>query len=113
MKPWLKVVLVLVAVAIFVGGLLFYESKREAAMTAEAEATVTKVTFIKDAESSSLDETEIRYAFDVKGARTDGADRLPGDRVEDFTIGQKIRICYNPDEPADTGIRTSEAGCGA
>jgi hypothetical protein len=110
-KPWLKVVLVLVAVAIFVG-LLFYESKREAAMTAEAEATVTKVTFIKDAESSSLDETEIRYAFDAKGARTDSVVSLPGDRVEDFTIGQKISICYNPDQLADTSIRTGEAACG-
>ena len=110
MKPWLKVVLVLVAVAVFVGGLLIYESSREAAMTAEAEATITKVTFIRDEDSSSLDETEIRYTFDAKGARTDGVDTLPGDRVEDFTIGQKIRICYNPGQPADTNISGDKCG---
>jgi hypothetical protein len=112
-KPWLKVVLVLAAVAIVIAGLLFWESKREAAMTAEAEARITKVTFIKDDESSSLDETEIRYAFDAKGAPTESSDRLPGDRVEDYTIGQKVRICYNPDKPTDTNLRTGDDKCGA
>ena len=110
MKPWLKVVLILVAVAIFVGGLLFYESKREAAMTAEAEATVTKVTFVKDQESSSLDETQLRYTFDVKGSRVESTDSIPGDHVEEYNLGQKIRICYNPDEPADTNISDDKCG---
>ncbi|HEY5721635.1 MAG TPA: DUF3592 domain-containing protein [Allosphingosinicella sp.] len=110
MKPWLKVALVLAAVALFVGGLLFYESNREAAMTAEAEATVTKVTFIKDQESSSLDETEMRYTFDAKSTAVQSSDSIPGDHVEEYTIGQKIRICYNPDKPADSNISDDKCG---
>lgn len=110
MKPWLKVVLVLAAVALFVGGLLFYESNREAAMTAEAEATVTKVTFIKDQESSSLDETEIRYTFDSKGSAIQSSDTIPGDHVEEYNLGQKIRICYNPGEPSASNISNDKCG---
>jgi hypothetical protein len=112
-KPWLKVVLILAAIGVAVAAMLVYESSREAKMTAEAEATVTKVTLIKDQESSSLDSTEIRYAFDAKGAPTESMDSLPGDHVEGYTIGQKIRICYNPDEPADTNVRTGDDKCGA
>ena len=110
MKPWLKVVLILAAIGAGIAAILVYESNREAAMTAEAEATVTKVTFIKDGESSSLDETEIRYAFDAKGVRTDSQDSIPGDHVEEYNIGQKIRICYNPGTPADSSISDDKCG---
>jgi hypothetical protein len=112
-KPWLKVVLILAAIGAVVAAMLVYESNREAKMTAEAEATVTKVTLIRDQESSSLDSTEIRYTFDAKGAPIQSTDSLPGDHVEEYTIGQKIRICYNPGEPTDTNVRTCEGKCGA
>ena len=112
MKPWLKAVLVLAAVAAGIAALFFWESKREAAMTAEAEATVTKVTFVRDEESSSLDSTDIHYAFDANGVRTESKDSLPGDKVEAYTIGRKIRICYNPEKPTDTAMLTGEGKCG-
>lgn len=113
MKTWLKAVLVLAAIGAGIAAFLVYESNREAAMTAEAEATITKVTFVRDQESSSLDSTELRYVFDARGARTESTDSLPGDHVEEYDIGQKIRICYNPEEPTDTNVRTGEGRCGA
>ena len=113
MKPWLKVVLILAVVGAGIAAMLVYDSNRKAAMTAEAEATITKVTFVKDQESSSLDSTDLRYTYEAKGARLESEDSLPGDHVEEYNIGQKIRICYNPDEPTDTNVRTSEGKCGA
>lgn len=110
MKPWLKVVLILAAVGAAIAAMIVYESGRRAKMTAEAEATVTKVTFVKDVESSSLDETQIRFTFDAKGSQVESTDSIPGDHTEEYNLGQKIRICYNPDEPAATDI--SDGKCG-
>ena len=46
--------------------------QERAAMTASATATITKVAFDPDQESSSLDETDIDYVFDANGQRVSG-----------------------------------------
>jgi hypothetical protein len=107
-----KVVLVLAAVAAGVWALLRHESGRVAAMTAEAEAVVTKVVFVKDEESSSLDSTEIHYGFTAAGAPQASSDSLPGDRTDDFVAGRKVRICYDPEDPRSTNLRTGDEPCG-
>lgn len=112
MKTWVKVVLVLVAVAVGVGGLLFWESNRLAAMTVAAEAIVTKATLDEDEESSSLDSTRVEYDFAIAGAPRKGTDSLPGDKVADYPAGRKVSICYNPEDPRQTSIRTGPTPCG-
>ena len=81
-------------------------------MTAAATATVTQVEFDEDEESSSLDETDIAYEFDVGGRRVSASASLPGDRVKDYPVGRRIAICYRPDEPTSSRINSDGGACG-
>jgi len=108
---WKAIVVVLVVLA----GLawLVLDSMRErAAMTASATATVTKVEFDPDQESSSLDETDIDYVFVANGRQVTASTSLPGDRVKDYPAGREVAVCHDPKEPATSRINTSGGPCG-
>ena len=109
---WKAIVVVLVVL----GGLvwLVVDSMQErAAMTQAATATITRVEFDPDEESSSLDETDIDYVFAANGQQVTASTSLPGDRVKDYPVGRKVAICYQPGEPATSRINTGSAPCGA
>lgn len=110
-KHWKAIVIVLVVLA-GLGWLALNAINERAAMTAAATATVTKVAFDPDQESSSLDETDIDYVFVAKGQQVTASSSLPGDRVKDFPEGRDIAICYNPEEPATSRINTDGGPCG-
>ena len=110
-KYWKAVVIVLLVLA----GLAWFvvdAVQERAAMTASATATVVRVEFDPDEESSSLDETDIDYEFDSNGRRIRASASLPGDRVKDYAVGRTVAICYQPDEPATSRIKTDGGGCG-
>ena len=81
-------------------------------MTASATATVTKVAFDPDEESSSLDETDIDYVFEAGGQKVSASASLPGDLVKDYPAGKPIAICYQPKAPATSRINTDGGPCG-
>ena len=110
-KYWKAIVIVLLVLA----GLAWFvmdAMQERAAMTASATATVTRVEFDPDEESSSLDETDIDYEFDANGQRVRASTSLPGDRVKDYPVGRTVAICYQPNEPATSRINTDGAACG-
>ena len=112
MKKYWKAVVVVLLVLAGLGWLVVDAMNERAAMTAAATATVTRVAFDPDEESSSLDETDIDYAFEAGGRPVAASTSLPGDRVKDFPVGRKVAICYQPGEPATSRIDTDGAGCG-
>jgi Protein of unknown function (DUF3592) len=110
-KYWKAIVIVLLVLA----GLAWFivDSMQErAAMTASATATVSRVEFDPDEESSSLDETDIHYVFVAKGRQVTASTSLPGDRTKDYPVGREVAICYQPDEPATSRINSDGAPCG-
>jgi hypothetical protein len=111
MKKYWKAVVILLVVLAGLAWLIVDSIQERAAMTASATATVTRVEFDPDEESSSLDETDIDYEFDSNGRRVRASTSLPGDRVKDFPVGRTIAICYQPDEPATSRIDTDGGGC--
>jgi hypothetical protein len=110
-KYWKAIVIVLVVLA-GLAWLVVDSMKERAAMTASATATVTRVEFDKDEESSSLDETDIDYVFDSNGQRVGASTSLPGDLVKDYPVGRKVAVCYQPDAPATSRINTDGGPCG-
>jgi hypothetical protein len=113
MKTWMKVALVLGALAVFIAWMLVDAGRREGRMTATAEAVLTAVELYEDPESRSLDETRLRYRFAAGGRELEGADALPGDRRDDFRVGEEVTICFNPADPRETDVQTDPgARCG-
>jgi hypothetical protein len=108
-----KVFLVLAAIGAAIATFFFYESRRDAAMTAEASATVTGNRFDKDAESRSLDSTQIRYRFEAAGKAHEGTDDLPGDKLADYPVGRAVPVCYDPKDPSTSSLKSGERACGS
>jgi hypothetical protein len=113
LKTWMKVALILLALGGFGAWVLMSENERQARMTAETSAILTKVTLDEDEESSSLDETDVEYQFTAGGQRVSGADSLPGDYTDRMKVGQKVRLCYNPKETSESDLELGDARCGA
>ena len=113
MKTWLKIVLVLAGVGALLAYFVISSGQRRARMTEQASATVTGIEFDQDDESSSLDETDIRYSFTVGGREIRSETSRPGDRTKDFVPGTAVKVCYNPAEPAESDIADSpQSRCG-
>jgi hypothetical protein len=110
-KYWKAIVIVLLVLA-GLAWLVVDSLQERAAMTASATATVTRVEFDKDEESSSLDETDIDYVFEAKGQRVSASTSLPGDLVKDYPVGRTVAVCYQPEEPATSRINTDGGACG-
>ena len=110
-KYWKAVVIVLVVLA-GLAWLVIDGIQERKAMTASATATVVKVEFDPDEESSSLDETDIDYQFDADGRRIRASTSLPGDRVKDYPVGRTVAVCYQPGSPATSRINTDGGPCG-
>ena len=114
MKKWQTAILTFAAV----GGLLAWtwisEDKKDARMTAKGTAILTSIYLDEDDESRSLDETDFDYHFDAGGRQIESSDSLPGDKVADYRIGQRVTICYNPSDPAESSIETDpNVKCGS
>ena len=112
MKKYWKAIVIVLLVLAGLAWLLVDSMQERAAMTASATATVTRVEFDPDEESSRLDETDIDYEFDAGGRRIRASTSLPGDRVKDYPVGRTVAICYQPDEPATSRINTDGGACG-
>ena len=110
-KYWKAIVAVLVVLA-GLAWLVVDSMQERAAMTASATATVTKVAFDPDEESSSLDETDIEFVFKANGEPVTASTSLPGDRAKDYPEGRDVAICYDPKEPATSRINTDGGACG-
>ena len=110
-KYWKAVVIVLVVLA-GLAWLVVNSMRERAAMTASATATVVRVEFDQDEESSSLDETDIDYVVEAGERQVRASDSLPGDRVRDFPVGRRVAICYQPEQPDASRINTDGGTCG-
>ena len=102
-------------VAVILGALGWYAvhlMNERAAMTAAATGTVLKAEFVRDGESSSLDETRIAYSFGAGGRQLQGSSAISGaDRTADYPAGRTIQVCYDPEEPESS--RLNQGGpCG-
>ena len=112
MKKYWKAILVVALVLAGLAWLVIDAMRERAAMTASASATVTRVEFDPDDESSSLDETDIVYVFEANGSKVAASSSLPGDRVKDFPAGRTVAVCYDPKAPATSRINTGGGPCG-
>ena len=112
MKKYWKAIVIVILVLAGLAWLVVDSINERAAMTASATATIEKVTFDKDEESSSLDETDIDYVFVANGQQVTASSSLPGDRVKDYPVGRDVAICYDPKEPATSRINTDGGPCG-
>lgn len=112
MKKYWKAVVIVLLVLAGLAWLVIDSINERAAMTASATATIEKVAFDKDEESSSLDETDIDYVFVANGQQVTASSSLPGDRVKDYPVGRDVAICYDPKEPATSRINTDGGPCG-
>lgn len=112
MKKYWKAIVIVLAVLAGLAWFVVDSIQERAAMTASATATVTRVEFDPDEESSSLDETDIDYEFDSNGQRVRASTSLPGDRTKDYPVGRTVAICYQPGEPATSRINNDGGGCG-
>lgn len=112
MKKYWKAILIVLLLLAGLAWLLIDSMQERAAMTASATATVTRVEFDPDEESSSLDETDIDYVFVANGQQVTASTSLPGDRLKDYPVGRDIAICYQPDAPATSRIDTDGGACG-
>ena len=113
MKTWMKLALIFGVLGAAIAWMLIDAGKREARMTAKATAVVTEVDLQRDTESSSLDETRLRYRFDAGGRSVESADALPGDRTSEMKPGRQVTVCYNPADPAESDVELdANAACG-
>ena len=112
MKKYWKAIVVVLLVLAGLAWLVLDSIQERAAMTASATATITRVEFDPDDESSSLDETDIDYVFVANGRQVAASTSLPGDLVKDYPVGRTVAICYDPKEPATSRINTDGGGCG-
>lgn len=113
MKTWVKMVLVLGGVGALLTGIVVANEQKQARMTAEAAGTITQVDFDEDDESSSLDETLLKYRYAVGGRSIEGETSRPGNRTRDFTPGQAVKVCYNPGDTGESDIAEGAAAkCG-
>ena len=100
-KAALIVGVILAALAAY----FFYIMGERAEMTASANGVVVSSKFVQDTESSSLDETRIRYRFEVNGQSLEGDDSISGaDRSAEYPPGRGIAVCYNPEEPTSSRL---------
>lgn len=108
LRAGLIVAAILGALALY----FFYLKAERAEMTAAATGVVIKSEFVRDSESSSLDETRIAYSFDSNGRTVHGSDSISGaDRTDEYPPGRKVEVCFNPNEPSSS--RLNQGGpCG-
>ena len=111
MKKYWKAILIVLLVLAGLAWFMVDALQERAAMTASATATVTRVAFDPDEESSSLDETDIDYEFDANGQRIRASTSLPGDLVKEYPVGRTVAVCYQPDSPATSRIDTDGGAC--
>ena len=90
----------------------FYIMGERAEMTASANGVVVSSKFVADTESSSLDETRIRYRFEANGQAFEADDSISGaDRSGEYPAGRGVAICYNPKEPSSSRLNRG-GSCG-
>ena len=109
MKTWVKLVLVLGGVAALLAYVFIAGEQEDSRRTAKGTAVVTAVKLNEDLESRSLDETEFALRLDAGGTPVETTATLPGDRTEEFGVGETFTVCYNPDDPKDADIELDDA----
>ena len=105
MNKNVKAGLIVGAVLALLAAYFVYVLNENSKMTAAAPGTVTASEFVRDPESSSLDETRVDYAFEANGAAHRGSGSISGaDRTADYPPGMRIEICYNPEDPSSSRL---------
>jgi len=113
MNKNVKAALVVAVVLAVLGDFVWHAVNERGKMTATAKATVLKSEFVRDLESSSLDETRIAYQFEAAGKAVQGQNSIPGstDQTADYPAGRTIEICYNPEDPVSSRLKSGDS-CG-
>ena len=105
MNKNLKAALIIGVILALLAAYGVYVFNERAEMTAAAPGVVTEADFVRDTESSSLDETRISYRFEANGTAYQGSDSISGaDRTADYPPGKAIEICYNPEDPESSRL---------
>ena len=107
MSSTAKWLLALVAVlGVVVGGIAIWASAQKAKQTASAIATVTAT---RIAAKRGSDDTVVMLSFRAGTADAQGRARVRGVHPENYPVGRRLRICY---DPADvTNLRMDDAPC--
>lgn len=110
------VLIVVIGVAGF-GTYLYFKWQREqrlARLVGEAPAQVLEVnvTSSKRRRSSRRFSTHITYRFEVNGRTIETEFTKSDDVSEDFAVGRRAKVCYDPAKPDDNEIFTLSYRCG-
>jgi hypothetical protein len=110
-------VIAVVVGVLVIGAFLFFSYKRHAQLaklTAEAPAEVlnVKVTSNKPQRSSRTYVTRVFYKFEVNGRTLETDYVKEGNVSEDFAVGKRAKVCYDPTYPDDNEIFLPSYRCG-
>lgn len=101
----------------FLGGLaalVFFlvasEDKRLARLTSSTQGQVTEVIVQTDSESDDAT-TIVHYSYAVAGQALTDQSSMPDDKSEAFPEGALVTICYDPADPRETEVYSTEQAC--
>jgi hypothetical protein len=114
---------------LFIGAAIFFSYQRHQRLirlTAEAPAQVLEVKVISNDRNSNRNtnghsngnsppptySTRITYSFQVNGRTIETEWTKGGDVSDDFEVGGRAKVCYDPEHPDDNEIFTLSYRCG-
>jgi len=104
-----------IGAAIFFG---YQRHQRLVRLTAEAPAQVSEVKVTSNNRnrnyngSSPTYSTRISYSFQVNGRTIETEWTKGGDVSDEFEVGRRAKVCYDPEHPDDNEIFTLSYRCG-
>lgn len=113
-------VVMIVLVVLGIGASIFFGWQRHqhlAKLTAEAPAQVleVKVTTLKRNYNTNAPpdySTRITYKFDANGRTIETEWTKSGDVSDEYEVGKRAKVCYDPSNPNDNEIFTLSYRCG-
>ena len=103
-----------IGAAIFFG---YQRHQRLVRLTAEAPAQVSEVhvtsnNHYSNSNSARTYSTRITYSFQVNGRTIETEWTKGGDVSDEFEVGRRAKVCYDPEHPDDNEIFTLSYRCG-
>lgn len=125
-------ILFLLLVAVLIGGLLTISARRRAARAArfetETQGIVTEINFndyrtgrvtreridtvVNEKAGKRRRTTHIKYRYTVDGREIENQTFERGDQREDYQIGSRVKVCYDPRNPHESVLAEQDARCG-
>ena len=114
-------VLIVVGLVLAIGGALFFSYQRHQRLirlTAEAPAQVLEVKVTSNNHNSNSNRTartystRITYSFQVDGRTIETEWTKSGDVSDDFEVGRRAKVCYDPEHVDDNEIFPLNYRCG-